>query len=187
MVSLERYVAVDDFGTLVNPMLVEGQVHGGVAQGIGQALYEHTVYDGSGQLLSGSFMDYALPRADDLPSFELGFRIEPAKTNELGAKGCGEAGITAAPPTIMSAVIDALKPLGITHMDMPATPRAGVGGDPGRQSPERRHRVPRAVVALDEPGAQPAQHLLLDRLVRWLAPEIAHLARILLARSNSWP
>jgi carbon-monoxide dehydrogenase large subunit len=122
VVSLERYVAVDDFGTLVNPMLVEGQVHGGVAQGIGQALCERTVYDGSGQLLSGSFMDYALPRADNLPSFELGFRSEPAKTNELGAKGCGEAGITAAPPTIMSAVLDALRPLGITNLDMPATP-----------------------------------------------------------------
>ena len=122
VVSLERYVAVDDFGVLVNPMLVEGQVHGGVVQGIGQALCERTVYDGSGQLLSGSFMDYCLPRADNLPSFELGFVVEPAKTNELGAKGCGEAGITAAPPTIMSAIIDALKPLGITDIDMPATP-----------------------------------------------------------------
>lgn len=137
VVSLERYVAVDDFGVLVNPMLVEGQVHGGVVQGIGQALCERTVYDGSGQLLSGSFMDYCLPRAEDLPNFELGFVVEPAKTNELGAKGCGEAGITAAPPTIMSAIIDALKPLGITDIDMPATPErvwAAIQAAPHRNS-----------------------------------------------------
>jgi carbon-monoxide dehydrogenase large subunit len=121
-ISLERYVAVDDFGTLVNPMLVEGQVHGGVVQGIGQALHERTVYDSGGQLLSGSLMDYALPRAADLPAFELAFRPEPATTNALGVKGCGEAGVTAAPPTVMSAVLDALALLGVEHLDMPATP-----------------------------------------------------------------
>ncbi|MDF1585257.1 xanthine dehydrogenase family protein molybdopterin-binding subunit [Marinimicrococcus flavescens] len=122
VVALTRYVAIDDFGTLVNPMLVEGQVHGGVVQGIGQALLEHTVYDESGQLLSGSFMDYAMPRADDLPDLELDFLVRPATTNELGVKGCGEAGITAAPPAVMNAVLDALAPLGIRHLDMPATP-----------------------------------------------------------------
>jgi carbon-monoxide dehydrogenase large subunit len=122
VVTLERYVGIDDFGTLVNPMLVEGQVHGGLAQGIGQALLERTVYDRSGQLLTGSFMDYTLPRADTLPSFELDFRAEPATTNLLGVKGCGEAGVTAAPPAVMSAVLDALRPLGVAELDMPATP-----------------------------------------------------------------
>jgi carbon-monoxide dehydrogenase large subunit len=122
VVSLERYVAVDDFGVMVNPMLVEGQVHGGLVQGIGQALLERTVYDPSGQLLSGSFMDYALPRAADLPSFELAFRPVPAATNPLGVKGCGEAAITAAPVAVVNAVVDALAPQGVTHLDMPLTP-----------------------------------------------------------------
>jgi carbon-monoxide dehydrogenase large subunit len=121
-VRLERYLAVDDFGTLVNPMLVEGQVHGGLAQGIGQALLERTVFDRGGQLLTGSLMDYAPPRAADLPGFELAFRPEPATTNPLGVKGCGEAGVTAAPPAVMAALLDALAPLGIFHLDMPATP-----------------------------------------------------------------
>jgi carbon-monoxide dehydrogenase large subunit len=107
---------------MVNPMLVEGQVHGGLVQGIGQALLERTVYDPSGQLLSGSFMDYALPRAADLPSFELAFRPVPAATNPLGVKGCGEAAITAAPVAVVNAVVDALAPQGVTHLDMPLTP-----------------------------------------------------------------
>ncbi len=122
VVELVRYVAVDDFGTLVNPLLVEGQVHGGVVQGIGQALLERTVHDSAGQLLSGSFMDYALPRADQLPAFELAFHPVPARTNPLGVKGCGEAGITAAPVAVVNAVLDALRPLGIEHLDMPLTP-----------------------------------------------------------------
>ncbi len=122
VVRLDRYVAVDDFGVLVNPLLVEGQVHGGVAQGVGQALLERTVYDPSGQLLTGSFMDYALPRADDLPAFELAFHPVPAKTNPLGVKGCGEAGITAAPVAVVNAVLDALAPFGVAHVDMPLTP-----------------------------------------------------------------
>jgi aerobic carbon-monoxide dehydrogenase large subunit len=121
-VRLVRYTAVDDFGTMVNPLLVEGQVHGGLVQGIGQVLGENVTYDADGQLLAGSFMDYVMPRADDLPSFELGFHGVPATTNALGAKGCGEAGVTAAPPTIMNAVLDALAPLGITDLDLPATP-----------------------------------------------------------------
>jgi aerobic carbon-monoxide dehydrogenase large subunit len=122
VVRLVRYVAVDDFGTMVNPLLVEGQVHGGLVQGIGQVLGENATYDADGQLLAGSFMDYVMPRADDVPSFELGFHSVPATTNALGAKGCGEAGVTAAPPTIMNAVLDALAPLGITDLDLPATP-----------------------------------------------------------------
>ena len=103
-------------------MLVEGQVHGGVAQGIGQALLEQAVYDASGQLLTGSFMDYALPRADDVPPIAVGFHPVPATTNPLGVKGCGEAGVTGALPAVMNAVLDALAAHGITHLDMPATP-----------------------------------------------------------------
>src|SRR5262249_744760 len=118
-VALLRYVAVDDFGRLGNPMLTQGQVQGGVAQGIGQALLEHTVYDpGSGQLLSGSLMDYALPRAGDLSPLEIIFREVPTANNPLGVKGSGQAGCISAPPTIMNAVMDALAPLGIRHLDM---------------------------------------------------------------------
>ena len=119
-VTLERYTAVDDFGTLINPMLTLGQIHGGVAQGIGQALLEHTVYDpDSGQLLSGSFMDYALPRADDLPDFEITLTGVPTNANPLGVKGAGQAGAIAAPQTIVLAVLDALN---IETIDMPLTP-----------------------------------------------------------------
>jgi carbon-monoxide dehydrogenase large subunit len=122
-ISLERYTAVDDFGTLINPMLTVGQVHGGVAQGIGQAMLEHTVYDpDSGQMLSGSFMDYALPRADDLPSLDITLSGVPTNANPLGVKGSGQAGAMAAPQAIIAAVLDALAPLGVTHIDMPATP-----------------------------------------------------------------
>jgi len=123
LVSLERYTVVDDYGRLINPMLTSGQVQGGVAQGIGQALLEHTVYDaGSGQLLSGSLMDYALPRADDLPSFDITLAELPTGANPLGVKGSGQAGCIAAPQTIINAIVDALSPLGIDHIDMPATP-----------------------------------------------------------------
>jgi carbon-monoxide dehydrogenase large subunit len=121
-VRLDRYTAVDDFGTLVNPMLAEGQVHGGVAQGIGQALLEHVVYDPEGQLLAGSFMDYALPRADTVPPIAVGFHPVPAASNPLGVKGCGEAGVTGALPAVMNAVLDALAARGVRHLDMPATP-----------------------------------------------------------------
>ncbi len=122
VVRLVRYTAVDDFGTMVNPLLVEGQVHGGLVQGIGQALGEEAVFGSDGQPVTGSFMDYTMPRADDLPDFDLAFHPVPATTNALGAKGCGEAGVTAAPPTIINAILDALAPLGVTHIDMPATP-----------------------------------------------------------------
>jgi aerobic carbon-monoxide dehydrogenase large subunit len=122
IVRLLRYTAVDDFGTMVNPLLVEGQVHGGLVQGIGQALGEQALFGPDGQPRTGSFMDYTMPRADDLPSFDLAFHPVPATTNALGAKGCGEAGVTAAPPTIINAILDALAPFGVTHIDMPATP-----------------------------------------------------------------
>jgi aerobic carbon-monoxide dehydrogenase large subunit len=103
-------------------MLAEGQVHGGVAQGIGQALLEQAVYDEAGQLLTGSFMDYALARADGVPPIEVGFHPVPATTNPLGVKGCGEAGVTGALPAVMNAVLDALAERGVTRLDMPATP-----------------------------------------------------------------
>ena len=114
---------VDDFGSLINPRVALGQVHGGVVQGIGQALLEHVVFDPEGQLLSGSFMDYALPRAQDLPNFAGGLNRSGAdRSNPLGVKGTGQAGCIAAPQTIMNAVLDALSPLGIDELDMPATP-----------------------------------------------------------------
>jgi carbon-monoxide dehydrogenase large subunit len=123
IVRLDRYTIVDDFGRLVNPRLALGQVHGGVAQGIGQSLLEHVAFDAEGQLLSGSLMDYALPRAQDLPSFAGGLKqTAPAASNPLGVKGTGQAGCIAAPQTIMNAVLDALAPLGIHELDMPATP-----------------------------------------------------------------
>jgi carbon-monoxide dehydrogenase large subunit len=122
VVTIERYVSVNDFGTIVNPMLTRGQIQGGVVQGIGQALFENVVFDAEGQLLTGSFMDYCMPRADAVPPIQVEFIEVPAKTNPLGAKGCGEAGATGAPPTVMNALLDALAPLGVTHLDMPATP-----------------------------------------------------------------
>ena len=122
MVEVVRYAFVNDFGTVINPLLVNGQAHGGIVQGIGQALLEHTMYDGHGQLLTGSYMDYALPRADDAPPFTHEFHPVPATTNVLGAKGCGEAGCAGALPSVMNALLDALSEYGITHLDMPATP-----------------------------------------------------------------
>ena len=122
VVDLVKYSCVNDFGTVVNPMIVAGQLHGGVVQGIGQALMEMTVYDDDGQLLTGSFMDYAMPRAADVPSFVLAEHPVPAKTNPLGVKGCGEAGCAGALTSVMNAVLDALADRGIRHLDMPLTP-----------------------------------------------------------------
>ncbi len=123
-VEIVRYTVVDDFGAVINPQLLIGQVHGGIVQGIGQALHEDTVYDSdSGQLLSGSLMDYTLPRADDLLAFDFSMRNVPCKTNPLGIKGAGEAGSIGAPPAVINAVVDALRPAtGLDHIDMPATP-----------------------------------------------------------------
>jgi carbon-monoxide dehydrogenase large subunit len=124
-VGIERYTVVDDFGRTINPLLLEGQVHGGIVQGIGQALLEHAVYDrDSGQLLSGSFMDYAMPRAGDLPSFAFSTHNVPTTANPLGVKGAGEAGAVGAPPAVINAIVDALhRRSGIRHIDMPATPQ----------------------------------------------------------------
>ena len=121
--QIVNFTAVDDFGNVINPMIVEGQVHGGIVQGVGQALLEAAVYDkATGQLLSGSYMDYTMPRADDVPSFKLGYKVTPCPHNPLGVKGCGEAGAIAAPAAVMNAVHDALAPLGVKHVEMPATP-----------------------------------------------------------------
>jgi carbon-monoxide dehydrogenase large subunit len=122
VVSVVKYSMVNDFGVIVNPLLVEGQAHGGVAQGIGQALMERVVFDEGGQFLTGSFMDYALPRASDTVHLRIDSHPAPAKTNPLGAKGCGEAGCAGSLPAVMNAVVDALSEYGIRHIDMPATP-----------------------------------------------------------------
>ena len=121
--TLIRLTAMDDYGVLVNPMVVAGQAHGAIAQGAGQALLEHAVYDvASGQPIAASFMDYAMPRADDLPAFDLSFNATRCTTNPLGVKGCGEAGAIALLPAIGNAVLDALAPLGVTDFTGPATP-----------------------------------------------------------------
>jgi carbon-monoxide dehydrogenase large subunit len=123
VVRVDRFTAVDDFGVIINPMIVEGQVHGGLAQGLGQALMEQAVYDAeSGQLLTGSYMDYTMPRAADFPPFQLGHVCTPCTHNPIGSKGCGEAGAIGSPPAVINAVLDALKELGVRDFDMPATP-----------------------------------------------------------------
>ena len=122
-VALVAYVIADDVGTVINPLTLKGQIHGGVAQGVGQALMEQIVYDpDSGQLLTGSFMDYAIPRADSLPEVVVESHPVPTKLNPLGAKGAGEAGTVGALPVVMIAVLDALAPLGVRQLDMPASP-----------------------------------------------------------------
>jgi len=124
VVKIVRYRVCDDFGKTVNPMIVRGQVHGGVSQGLGQALLERTSFDASGQLLTGSFMDYALPRADDFPDIEVELLEVPSVSNPLGVKGAGEAGSVGSPPALINAIIDALSADGVTHIDMPATPES---------------------------------------------------------------
>src|SRR5207302_3263101 len=119
--EIVAWTAVDDFGNVVNPMIVEGQVHGGVAQGIGQALLEGAVYDQDGQLVTGSFMDYCMPRADNLPSYRVDAVVTPCPSNPLGIKGCGEAGAIAAPAAVINAITDAI---GTEDLAMPATPQA---------------------------------------------------------------
>ncbi|HXG53054.1 MAG TPA: xanthine dehydrogenase family protein molybdopterin-binding subunit [candidate division Zixibacteria bacterium] len=121
-VTIRKYIAVDDCGRVINPLLVDGQLHGGIAQGIGQALFEEIVYDENGQLLTGSLMDYALPRAADLPRFRLARTETPTPVNPLGIKGVGEAGTIGSTPAVVNAVVDALAPFGVSHIDMPITP-----------------------------------------------------------------
>jgi carbon-monoxide dehydrogenase large subunit len=151
-VDVVRYVAVDDCGRAINPLLIEGQVHGGIAHAIGQALFEQVVYDANGQLITGTFVDYALPTAAELPSFETDRTETPSPVNQLGVKGVGEAGTIAATPTMVNAVLDALRPLGVTYMDMPLTPmrvwqaiQEARGGDGPRATEQGRQ--------LDEHGS----------------------------------
>ena len=122
MVELVDYIAVDDCGNQVNPLIVEGQVHGGIAQGVAQALWEEAVYDDEGNLKNPTFMDYLVPSAAELPSFTLDHTTTPSPTNPMGAKGIGEAGTIASTPAVMNAIADALSPYGITDIAMPATP-----------------------------------------------------------------
>jgi carbon-monoxide dehydrogenase large subunit len=121
-ITLDRYWVVDDFGVLIAPKLVEGQIHGGVAQGFGQAVMENAVFDDQGQLMAGSFMDYAMPRAGDMPMIGFATHSVPTKRNPLGMKGCGEAGTVGALGAVSNAVLDALSARGVTHIDMPYTP-----------------------------------------------------------------
>jgi carbon-monoxide dehydrogenase large subunit len=122
-VQVVNFTAVDDVGRVINPMIVEGQVQGGVAQGIGQALLEAALYDPQGQLISGSFMDYTMPRAEDLPDVGVATHTTLCTHNPLGVKGCGEVGAIGSPPAVMNAVVDALKDYGVRHVEMPATPQ----------------------------------------------------------------
>jgi carbon-monoxide dehydrogenase large subunit len=121
-IEIKRYVAVDDCGNILNPLIVEGQVHGGVVQGLGQALWEQAVYDDSGQLITGEMMDYAIPKASNIPWIETGHTITPSPVNPLGVKGVGEAGTIGCSPAVVNSVVDALSPLGVKHIDMPLTP-----------------------------------------------------------------
>jgi carbon-monoxide dehydrogenase large subunit len=121
-VELVRYIAVDDCGNQVNPMIVEGQVHGGVVQGVAQALFEEAVYDEAGQLRTASLADYLVPSAAEVPSLELGSTVTPSPVTPMGVKGVGEAGTIGAAPAVINAIVDALAPLGVTDMPMPASP-----------------------------------------------------------------
>jgi aerobic carbon-monoxide dehydrogenase large subunit len=121
-VDVVRYLAVDDCGPAINPLLIDGQIHGGIVHALGQALYEQVVYDEDGQLVTGTFVDYALPSAADVPSFETDRTETPTPTNTLGVKGVGEAATIACSPAVVASVIDALRPLGVTSIDMPLTP-----------------------------------------------------------------
>ena len=122
-VKILKYFTVDDCGNIVNPMIVAGQVHGGVVQGIGQAMFEEAIYDSDGNLLTGSLLDYPIPTASDVPFFQLNNTVTPTFCNSLGAKGIGEAGTIGSAQTIVNAVVDALEPLGVKHIDMPLRPR----------------------------------------------------------------
>jgi aerobic carbon-monoxide dehydrogenase large subunit len=143
-VDVKRYVSVDDCGPAINPKLIEGQIHGGIVHALGQALFERIHYDDGGQLVTGTFVDYALPSAADVPSFETDRTETPSPVNSLGVKGVGEAGTIAASPAVLNSVVDALRPLGVTFLDMPLSPQAiwsaiqeaqgrGAPGDPGKQ------------------------------------------------------
>ena len=129
---MRRFIAVDDCGTRINPMIIEGQVHGGLTDGVGMALMELIAFDEEGNCLGGSLMDYLIPTALEVPDWETDFTVTPSPHHPIGAKGIGESATVGSPPTIVNAVCDALKPYGVRHMDMPCTPVAGVGRDAGQ-------------------------------------------------------
>ena len=162
-VKVVRYVAVDDCGPAINPMLIDGQIHGGIVHAIGQALYEQVVYDEDGQLVTGTFVDYALPTAAEVPSFETDRTETPSPVNTLGVKGIGEAGTIAATPAVAAAVLDAIKPLGVTELDMPMTPDARLAGDRGG-------RRERPGPARDRAGALPGRARRRERRQRAHGP-----------------
>ena len=141
-VKIQRYIAVDDVGVVINPMIVDGQVHGGVAQGIGQALYEHAIYDEGGNLITGSMMDYTVPNATQIPTIETARTETPCPHNLTGVKGVGETGTIASTQAVVNAVVDALSPLGISDIEMPLTP-------------ERVWRAMRTAQASAAPTGQP--------------------------------
>jgi carbon-monoxide dehydrogenase large subunit len=156
-VDLVRYIAVDEVGNVINPTIVDGQVHGGIAQGVAQALFEEAVYDEDGNLVTGSMTSYLVPSAAELPSFELDRVAAPSPTNPLGVKGVGETGTIASPAAVMNAVVDALAPFGVTDVDMPATPERvwrAISGAAAAQggSPTEAGRGDRAI--LGEGGQQ---------------------------------
>jgi carbon-monoxide dehydrogenase large subunit len=155
VVRIVRYTGVNDFGTIVNPMIVAGQLHGGVAQGIGQALMEEVSYDSSGQPITGSLMDYAMPRAEDIPMMAIGDHPTPAKSNPLGTKGCGEAGCAGSLSSIVNAVLDALSEYGITHIDMPLTPERVWRAIRDAKAKAARGRL-RPAIAIDHSRHRPA-------------------------------
>jgi carbon-monoxide dehydrogenase large subunit len=151
-VQIQRFVAVDDAGRIINPLLAAGQIQGGIAQGIGQALYEEIVYDEEGQLRTASLMDYALPTAERVPSYELDHTETPGTTNPLGAKGIGEAGTIGSTPAVVNAVLDALLPFGVTHIDMPLKPERIWRAIRGQQAGARDAAVVQEAEAAPDPG-----------------------------------
>jgi aerobic carbon-monoxide dehydrogenase large subunit len=135
VVKVRRFVAVDDCGTRINPMIIEGQIHGGLADGVGMALMEMIAFDEDGNCTSGSFMDYLLPTALEVPDWELGYTVTPSPHHPIGAKGIGESATVGSPPAVVNAVIDALAPLGVRHIDMPCTPARVWAAMQGRAEP----------------------------------------------------
>ena len=161
-VDLRKYVCVDDVGNVINPLIVEGQVHGGLAQGIAQALFEEANYDEQGTLVNGTFVDYTLPSAADLPSFDTAIVSTPATSNPLGVKGVGEAGTIASTPAIVNAVLDAVRQFGVKDIEMPTHLAARVAGHPGRQGPRHRgdagrHPLAGCRAGLDRPEQPPGR------------------------------
>jgi carbon-monoxide dehydrogenase large subunit len=154
-VKLKRYIAVDDIGNVINPMIVDGMVHGGVAQGAGQALQEGAVYGENGQLLTGSMLDYAVPTAEDMPMFETARTVTPSPVNPLGVKGAGEAGTIAASPAIVNAAVDALSHLGVRHLDMPLRPESVWRAIQEAKAAQKAARSAKAKAA--RPGRRPAR------------------------------